>query len=220
MFITQFARYLYMKCKHGGRVRFPYSAIISRYADFEGANAVGENSTFSGCMGHHSYIAKNCDIIASVGRFTSIGSNVQSIRYRHPVTYPYASTSPAFYSLLGQCGRDNYAVSQLYDECVMVEGKKHSAVVIGNDCWINSNVTLVSGITIGDGAVVLTGAVVTKDVPPYAVVAGVPARVIRSRYKAEDIDWLLKVRWWDMPEEWLRNNWRAFADIEQLKKIL
>ena len=90
-----------------------------------------------------------------------------------------------------------------------------SAVVIGHDCWINSHVTLVSGITIGDGAVVLTGAVVTKDVPPYAVVAGVPARVIRYRYEERHIQWLRKVAWWNKPVEWLERHWEVMTDFEQ-----
>ena len=73
--------------------------------------------------------------------------------------------------------------------------------VIGNDVWIGQNVTIKGGVTIGDGAVIGTGAVVTKDIPPYAIAVGVPARVIRYRFEPEKIEKLRQTRWWDLPEE-------------------
>lgn len=215
----QFARYLYSLVKFHGKVSFPYSAIIGRYAQFEGDNAIGTNSSFSGKMGRFSYMASDCDLCATIGRFTSIGSRVQSIMFRHPVTYPFVSTSPMFYSTLKQCG-SNFATENLYRECVMVNEKEHSAIVIGNDCWINSNVTFTSGVTVGDGAVVLAGAVVTRDVPPYAIVAGVPAKVIKYRFSETDIKWLLQKKWWNRDANWIRKNWRAFNDIDKLRALL
>lgn len=215
----QFARYLYSLVKFYGKVRFPYSAIIGRYAQFEGDNAVGANSTFSGRMGRFSYMASDCDLYATIGRFTSIGSRVQSIMFRHPVSYPFVSTSPMFYSTLKQCG-SNFATEELFQECVMANEKEHSAIVIGNDCWINSNVTFVSCVTVGDGAVVLAGAVVTRDVPPYAIVAGVPAKVIKYRFSETDIKWLLQKKWWNRDTNWIRKNWRAFNDIDKLRALL
>ena len=68
---------------------------------------------------------------------------------------------------------------------------------IGNDVWIGLNATILDGVTIGDGAIVAAGAVVTKDVPPYAVVAGVPAKIIKYRFTESQIDFLLKFRWWE-----------------------
>lgn len=169
-------------------------------------------------MGRYSYIAKDCDISATIGRFTSIGSNVQTIMHRHPFTYPFATTSPAFYSILGQCGGCNFATETVFEETVMNDKQTQSAVTIGNDCWINSNVTLISGITIGDGVVVLAGAVVTDDVPPYAIVGGIPARIIKYRYKETDIQWLLEKKWWNRNPEWLKKNWRLFSEMERLQK--
>ena len=150
----QFARYLYSLVKFHGKVHFPSSAVIGKHARFEGCNSMGENSSFSGKMGRFSYMANDCDLFATIGRFTSIGSHVQSIMFRHPVTYPFVSTSPMLYSMLNQCG-STFVTEEMFQECVMADEKEHSAVVIGNDCWINSNVTLISGVTIGDGAVVL-----------------------------------------------------------------
>ena len=74
-------------------------------------------------------------------------------------------------------------------------------IVIGNDVWIGYEAVLLAGVTIGDGAVIGTRAVVTKDVPPYTIVGGVPAKPIRRRFPDETIAALLKLRWWDWPEE-------------------
>jgi virginiamycin A acetyltransferase len=68
--------------------------------------------------------------------------------------------------------------------------------VIGNDCWIGAHAVIMGGVTVGDGAIVGAGAVVTRDVPPYAIVAGVPARLIRYRFSEEVIQQLLELRWW------------------------
>ena len=74
-------------------------------------------------------------------------------------------------------------------------------VVIGNDVWIGANAFITSGVTIGDGAVIAALAVVTKDVPPYAIVGGNPARVLRYRFPADVIDRLLQVTWWDWSDQ-------------------
>ncbi|BBH17130.1 acetyltransferase [Nocardioides baekrokdamisoli] len=76
--------------------------------------------------------------------------------------------------------------------------------VIGNDVWLCQAATILAGVTVGDGAVVTAGAVVTRDVPPYAIVGGVPAKVIRYRHSPEQIEALLQVKWWDWPEEDVR----------------
>lgn len=76
-----------------------------------------------------------------------------------------------------------------------------SHTTIGNDVWIGHGVTIKTGITVGDGAVIGSGSVVTKDVPPYSVVAGVPARVLRYRFDDNTIDALQKLRWWEWDDE-------------------
>lgn len=213
-YFKQLFRYIYTRVKYRGRVRLSFSTIIGRHASFEGHDKIGAMSRFTGSMGRYSYIGSECDLFATVGRYTSIGNQVKSIMFRHPTTYPYVSTSPVFYAPHTPVGR-GFASRACFKECVMADEATRSAVVIGHDCWINSHVTLVSGITIGDGAVVLTGAVVTKDVPPYAVVAGVPARVIRYRYEERHIQWLRKVAWWNKPVEWLERHWEVMTDFEQ-----
>ena len=92
---------------------------------------------------------------------------------------------------------------------------------IGNDVWIGYEAVILAGVTVGDGAVIGTRAVVTKDVPPYTVVGGVPAKPIKRRFSEERIDQLLKMRWWDWPEEKIAENIEAIQSgyMEQLKEV-
>ncbi len=84
-------------------------------------------------------------------------------------------------------------------------------IVIGNDVWIGYEAVILSGITIGDGAIIGTRAVVTKDVPPYTIVGGVPAKPIRKRFSDDIISALLKIKWWEWPEERIK---RHISDIQ------
>ena len=80
--------------------------------------------------------------------------------------------------------------------------------------WIGYNVIITMGVTVGDGAVLAAGAVVTKDVPPYTVVGGVPARVIKKRFSDEDIAKLLKIRWWDWDDKKIVENAHLFQNTK------
>ena len=114
-----------------------------------------------------------------------------------------------FYSLLKQTGV-TFAKKQLFDEL-------RDPIEIGHDCWIGQRVFIVGGVKIGTGAVVMAGAVVTKNVPPYAIVGGVPAKVLRFRYDVETIEFLLKTEWWNRPIEWIMDNYEIFCDINKFK---
>lgn len=204
--------YVSLKLRFHGILRFNRSVRIGPGSSFEGADSIGDGSRFTGHMGYGSYMMTHCDLTADIGRFCSIGHEVMSTRGIHPYQAPFATTSPMFYSLRKQA-METFASEQRFEEIV-------PPTKIGNDCWIGSRVFLVGGISVGDGAVVLSGAVVTKDVPPYAVVGGVPAKVIKYRYDDDTIAWLLRTRWWDMPIEWLRSHAELLCDIEKLKKEL
>lgn len=82
-------------------------------------------------------------------------------------------------------------------------------IIIGNDVWIGYEAVIMAGVTVGDGAIIGTRAVVTKDVPPYTIVGGVPAKPIRKRFDNETLDELLRIRWWDWPEEKIARNIKA-----------
>ena len=84
--------------------------------------------------------------------------------------------------------------------------KTKGDVIIGNDVWIGHNATILSGVTIGDGAVVGACSVVAKDIPPYAIVVGNPAKIIRFRFNQEIIDKLLELQWWNKPDSWIKEN--------------
>ena len=191
-------------------------SIISLGNNYEGCNIIGRDTVFDGDIGYGSYIGNNSIICATIGRFTSISSHVITEAGTHPYTYPYATTSPIFFSIQKQCG-ETWADEQYFEEMRYVDSDKH-AVKIGNDCWIGERAFIVGGVTIGDGAVVLANAVVTKDVPPYAIVGGIPAKVIKYRYTREDVDFLLSTQWWNVDISELKNNAHLLRDIDLLKK--
>lgn len=177
---------------------------------FEGANRLFQKVNFKGHMGFGSFIGEYSNLQGRIGRFTSIAPYVDWNPGVHPYEAPYVSTCPLFYSVLTSVS-NSFAKKQMFNE-------SKSGVNIGNDCWIGQHVFIVGGVTIGDGGVVYAGAVVTKDVPPYAIVGGVPARVIRYRYDLETIDWLLKIKWWEHEIEWFKENWELLNDINKLKQ--
>jgi hypothetical protein len=119
------------------------------------------------------------------------------------------STSPLFFSTAKQCGT-TFADSNCF--------KEFGNVAIGNDVWIGARVTIKDNIRVGNGAVVAAGAVVVKDVPPYAIVGGVPARIIRFRFEDNIIQQLQKLQWWDWSESRLRaaQRWFVVGDASQL----
>ena len=205
-------RYLKLRRKYQGTVRFNRTVTTWDECVFEGANSIGDHSVFGGRMGYGSYICEHCHITGSIGRFTSVGAEVRNSRGTHPVGPPFATTSPMFYSTRRQTLGTFTSVERFREFT--------PGVTIGSDCWIGVRVFFNGGVTVGDGAVVLSGSVVTKDVPPYAIVGGVPAKVLRYRFDEETVAFLLRTRWWDKPVEWLRENSELLCDIEKLKSVL
>ena len=117
---------------------------------------------------------------------------------------------------MGQCGK-TFVKESTFEEQRLVDG---FSAIIGNDVWIGQGVRIVEGVTIGDGAVVATGAVVTSDVPPYAIVGGVPAKVIRYRFTPEQQALLQQSRWWEQSEEWLQEHVREMQDISLFESLV
>lgn len=163
-------------------------------------------------MGSFSYTGKNftswhCEI----GKFCSISWNVSIGGANHD--YRCVTTHAFLYAdEFGFLDGKEPAYDRFQDKCV-----------IGNDVWIGCGATVCRGVTIGDGAVIAAGAVVTHDVAPYTIVAGVPARPIKKRFDEETIRLLRKSEWWNYPKEIIKENFGLFtqrADADVAKKIL
>ena len=204
-------RYKYRK-RH---VHIDLSANLSRDVQLDDYCRIFEHTTFRGSLGYGSYISSNCRLEASIGRFCSIGPNVTCNPGTHAYKEPYATTSPLFFSK--NMNGATFAQEQMFEEYTFVDKEKQLAFKVGNDCWIGESVFIVGGVTLADGAMVLAHAVVTKDVPPYAIVGGVPAKIVGYRYDEETIKFLLNVQWWNQSTEWFKRHWRLLNDIEQLK---
>ena len=145
----------------------------------------------------------------TIGKFCSIGSDVRIGLGMHPTDF--ISTFPAFFSTRKQC-QITFADRDYYEE----NGRNE----IGNDVWIGANAIILGNIKIGDGVIVGAGAVVTKDVDPYSVIGGVPAKLIKKRFPDEEINQLLKLRWWDSDIEWIKKNAALFNNPQDFFKMI
>jgi acetyltransferase-like isoleucine patch superfamily enzyme len=180
-------------------------------------NKIHKNSYFSGSMGIGSYISHDSALCGKIGKFSSIGPFVHLGYGTHPITEPFATTSPAFFSVNAQNG-STFVSKQYFQEYKYADKEEKYAIIIGNDCWVGHSAFIVGGITIGDGAIILAHAVVTKNVPPYAIVGGVPAKILKYRYNEETINFLLNFKWWDKNVDWLEKNTNLLRNISDLKK--
>ena len=139
-------------------------------------------------IGKYTFIGANATFQAnaiSIGRFCSISQGCIVGTNHHPIDH--FSTSAVFYSRSWGVSENSY--KKKYN--------KGKSTIIGNDVWIGANAIVLGGVTVGDGAVIGAGSVVTKDVPPYAVVAGVPAKVLKYRFTESQIENFLKIKWWN-----------------------
>ena len=202
----------------GKNVKLSKGCNISKSALFEGHNFIGKNSSFSGKMGYGSYIGNNSTVCGTIGRYTSIADGVFVATGTHPTTN-FVSTHSAFYSK-GNNVNLTFGDESRFEEYVYADAESRAPVVIGNDVWIARGATLIAGVTIGDGAIIAAGAVVTKDVPPYTIVGGVPAKPIRKRFTDEQVDFLIQTKWWNNSPAWMREHYSEFENIDLFIKSM
>lgn len=167
-------------------------------------NTIYENVKINNStIGDYVYISNDCRInTTQIGKFCSIGPSVRIGLGAHPTNH--LSTFPAFYSKKNRC-QISFVDQNKFDE--------YGNVVIGNDVWIGYNAIVMSGINIGDGAIIASGAVVTKDVKPYSIVGGIPAKHIKFRFQDSEIQSFLLLKWWDKDIKWIKENSFKFHDI-------
>ncbi len=188
-----------------------------------------EDIVYRGCkIGRYTYgyerLLEYHPLAESIGRYCSINETAR-IWNNHPIGYVTTHPMldyPTFYSwnrweirndLVRKYGK--YFENANYENSYL---RNNRPVVIGNDVWIGANVVILPGVTVGDGAILAAGTVVTKDVDPYAIVGGVPAKVIRYRFSREMIDIFLKTEWWNWSIEKIEENIELFYQPEEFFK--
>ena len=167
--------------------------------NFSRHNYVSESKVFNTQLGKYSYVATGCNINnCTIGNYTCIGPKVQIGLGEHPTDL--FSVHPVFYRDTSNLGYNLRLRRSRFTE--------YRDVNIGSDVWIGANVIVRSGVSIGNGSIIAAGSVVTKNVEPFTVIGGVPAKLIRQRFPVEIKERLEKSNWWDKDLEYFNMNKR------------
>ena len=159
-------------------------STIGRYTEIGARTRIVQSS-----FGDYSYMMESGDVLyADIGKFCSIASFVRINAPNHPI---WRAAQHHFTYRSNEYWPDKDVDAEIYD------WRRSRAVAVGNDVWIGHGATVLSKVTVGDGAVIGSGAVVTKDVPPYAIVGGVPAKPIGERFPSNVAERLMALSWWD-----------------------
>ena len=181
-------------CSFGEGVRI-YSKVLIANSNIDSFSYIGVKS-----------ILKNC----SLGKFCAVGPEVYIGLGQHPVN-GVISTYPGFYS-----AHASGVLSLNVDSSI----QEYEPVSIGNDVWIGARSMILDGVKIGDGAVIAAGSVVTRDVEPYTVVGGVPAKLIKKRFSDEEVDKLIRFAWWNKEIDFLKENSKLMLNPKDFFELL
>ncbi len=197
------------------------NVVIDRGSRLSGDNVIGDETVLlKSSVGKYTYIRDDCYFYkARIGKFCSIASNVKVIYGRHPVE-GNVSTSPVFYLKEGNGKKVFCQEERITEDYKYPRATEDCLVDIGHDVWIGNDARIMCGVKIGTGSVIGAGALVTKNVPPYSVVGGVPAKIIRYRFSEDDIAVLLNSQWWEKTDDWFIEHADAFMDINEFKRII
>ncbi|MFO1171705.1 MAG: DapH/DapD/GlmU-related protein [Hyphomicrobiaceae bacterium] len=175
-------------------------SILGSYTEIGARTSFAESE-----LGDYSYIVNDGDVIyTTIGKFCSIAAHVRI----NPGNHPMDRASQSHFTYRASAYFDDAT-----DEETFFDWRRSTPVTIGHDVWIGHGAIILPGRSVGTGAVVAAGAIVTKDVPPYAIVAGNPARLIRPRFTPAVVSGLQKIAWWDWPHERLQ---AALQDFRRL----
>lgn len=191
------------------------SAIVNKNTKFEGYNNVLDKSIVIDCeIGLGTYIHAKSNIQkCKIGKWCSIAPEVEIIIGNHP-TKNFVTTHPIFYSKRFKSNLKLENKNQ-FEEFSYTDHTEKWFCEIENDVWIGERVSIINGIKIGNGAIIAAGAVVTKDVPPFAIVGGVPAKIIKYRFNEKQIEELEKVEWWNKDIDWIKKYINYFNNIDK-----
>ena len=187
-----------------------FNPAVSLFAKIDNVSKVSKKArinskvqVFHSTVGDYSYVGGGTNLIhTDVCKFCSIACNCVIGMGAH--TLDHISTSPIFTERENGTGH-----SWVSHNINAAQAKK---VEIGNDVWIGSRAMFLDGVSVGDGAIIGAGAVVTKNVPPYAIVGGVPAKIIRYRFSEDIIKELEKTEWWNLSDDILKENIDLFQN--------